>query len=55
LGETYQSEYEDGSRFFAEQTSNHPPICQFLLEAANKTFEFAGCYNFSLSFKGNYM
>lgn len=53
LGETYQAQYEEGSQFFAEQTSNHPPICQFSLE--DRDFTFTGTYNFYLAFKGNSM
>lgn len=53
LGETYQAQYENGSQFFAEQTSNHPPICQFSLD--DQDYTFSGSYNFSLAFKGNYM
>ena len=32
LGETLQGEFEDGTKFFCEHTSHHPPITNFLLE-----------------------
>jgi Oxysterol-binding protein len=41
LGETLQRELPDGTRFFAEQTSHHPPITNFYLEGPG------GCYRFS--------
>jgi len=32
LGETLQGHYDDGTTFYCEHTSHHPPISNFLVE-----------------------
>lgn len=42
LGETLQLELPDGTKYFAEQTSHHPPISNFYLEGPGGSFRFSG-------------
>ena len=44
LGETLQGKFYDGSRFFCEHTSHHPPVSNFLLEGANNQYTMSGYY-----------
>jgi len=46
LGETNQGSFEDGSRFYCEHTSHHPPITHYLLEGPNKEYRVFGYYEF---------
>ncbi len=43
LGETLQRELP-GARFYAEQTSHHPPITNFYLEGEN--YRFSGWFEY---------
>jgi len=46
LGETYDMDFEDGSKLYTEQTSHHPPISHFYLLGPNKLFKYYGFGNF---------
>jgi hypothetical protein len=46
LGETYQMEFEDGTKVFMEQTSHHPPVSHFYLLGPNKSFKYYGFGNY---------
>ena len=46
LGETLQRELPDGTHFFAEQTSHHPPITNFYLEGPNQCYRFSGFFEY---------
>ena len=46
LGETNQGSFADGTRYYCEHTSHHPPITHFLLEGPNKKFRMHGYYEF---------
>ncbi len=46
LGETNQGAFPDGSRFYLEHTSHHPPITHYLLEGANGAYRMSGYYEF---------
>jgi len=49
LGETCNGYYEDGSRFFLEQISHHPPISYMLYHGPNDAYKFYGPSQFSAS------
>lgn len=53
LGETNQGSFEDGTRYYLEHTSHHPPISHFLLEGPNKSYRMYGYYEFCGSFGAN--
>jgi hypothetical protein len=40
LGETWQSEYKDGTRLYMEQLAHHPPITGFEVVGPNNLFYF---------------
>ena len=42
LGETYQAENADGSRFYIEQTEHHPPTFNFSMVGPDNHFQFNG-------------
>ena len=46
LGETNQGTFADGSRFYCEHTSHHPPITHYLLEGPNNSYRLYGYYEF---------
>lgn len=46
LGETNQGGFADGSKFYCEHTSHHPPITHYLLEGANNSYRLSGYYEF---------
>ncbi len=46
LGETNQGSFSDGTRYYCEHTSHHPPISHYLLEGANNSFKMSGYYEF---------
>lgn len=46
IGETVQRVLEDGSRFYAEQTSHHPPVTNFLFEGPDNLFRFSGHFEY---------
>lgn len=46
LGETNQGSFSDGSKFYCEHTSHHPPITHYLLEGPNNSYKVHGYYEF---------
>jgi len=44
LGETHQGNFPDGSKFYCEHTSHHPPITNFLLEDKDDLYQLNGYY-----------
>ena len=46
LGETLQRELPDGTCFFAEQTSHHPPVTNFHLEGPDQCYRFSGFFEY---------
>lgn len=44
LGETLQGYFPDGSKFYCEHTSHHPPITNFLLEDVDGEYKMYGYY-----------
>jgi hypothetical protein len=51
LGETNQGSFEDGTRYYCEHTSHHPPISHYLLE--NEHYTLSGYYEFFGKMGGN--
>lgn len=49
LGETYECLFTDGSKYFAEQTSHHPPVSSYEVYGPNKSYYFAGYSKFGSS------
>jgi len=52
LGETAQRSLPDGMKFYAEQTSHHPPITNFLLEGPNNLYRFSGFFEYKAWLSG---
>ncbi len=52
LGETVQRVLPDGSRFYGEQTSHHPPITNFLLEGPGNLYRFSGFFEYKAWLSG---
>ena len=46
LGETNQGTFADGSRYYCEHTSHHPPITHYLLEGPGNAYKMYGYYEF---------
>ncbi len=46
LGETNQGTFADGSRYYCEHTSHHPPITHYLLEGPDNSYRVHGYYEF---------
>lgn len=44
MGETLQGHYADGTKFYCEHTSHHPPISNFLIEGVNDLYKMYGYY-----------
>ena len=44
LGETLQGQFYDGSKYYCEHTSHHPPITNFLLEDVQGKYKMYGYY-----------
>ena len=42
LGETYQCEWEDGSKMYLEHTCHTPPISHFYIKSSNNLFRVSG-------------
>ena len=42
LGETYQSEWEEGSKMYLEHTCHTPPISHFYLKSSSNLFSVSG-------------
>ena len=47
LGETYELDYEDGSKVYMEQTSHHPPVSHFYLKGPKNLFKYYGYSNYA--------
>ncbi len=52
LGETVQRVLPDGTKFFAEQTSHHPPISNFMTEGPNNCYRFSGFFEYKVWLAG---
>jgi len=52
LGETLQRVLPDGTTFYAEQTSHHPPITNFVCEGPNECFRFSGFFELKATMSG---
>jgi hypothetical protein len=46
LGETVQRILPDGTHFYGEQTSHHPPITNFMLEGPGGSYRFSGFFEY---------
>jgi len=55
LGETFQSEFSDGSQAFVEQVSHHPPICSWLISGPEGKFTYYGSGESVAKFRTNAM
>ena len=44
LGETLQGQFHDGTKFYCEHTSHHPPITNFLIEDVDGLYTMSGYY-----------
>jgi hypothetical protein len=53
LGETLQGKFSDGSQFYCEHTSHHPPISSFLLEDVDGEYKMYGYYEFTAKMGAN--
>ena len=53
LGETLQGNFEDGTKFYCEHTSHHPPISNFLVEGADDMYKMHGYYEVCGKMGGN--
>jgi hypothetical protein len=51
LGETNQGSFADGTKYYCEHTSHHPPISHYLIE--NENYTFYGYYEFIGKMGGN--
>lgn len=52
LGETLQRALPDGTKFYAEQTSHHPPITNFYLEGPQAQYRFSGHFEYKAWLSG---
>ena len=48
LGETYQCEWEDGSKFYIEHISHHPPITRLYITSGKNLFVVSGYIHMEL-------
>jgi hypothetical protein len=46
LGETNQGSFSDGTQYYCEHTSHHPPISHFLIEHPEGLYRMHGYYEF---------
>ena len=44
LGETNQGRFEDGTKYYCEHTSHHPPVTNFLVEDRDDLYQLSGFY-----------
>lgn len=47
MGETYSGEFEDGTRFYAEQTCHHPPVSHFMFYGPDDLYIYTGYAQFA--------
>ena len=48
LGETYQCEWEDGTKMYLEHTCHTPPISHFYLKSSNNLFTISGYFDMEM-------
>lgn len=53
MGETFTACFEDGSKYYSEQTSHHPPISHFQLYGPEENYIWTGNFNFEAHAKLN--
>ena len=53
LGETCQREFEDGTKYFAEQIMHHPPISAAVMEGPDKKWRFEVIHEFKAGLNGH--
>lgn len=53
LGETLQGKFSDGSKFYCEHTSHHPPISNFLMEDVDDLYQLYGWYEVTAKLGAN--
>lgn len=53
LGETLQGKFNDGTKFYCEHTSHHPPISNFLLEDVDGQYKMYGWYEITGKMNAN--
>jgi hypothetical protein len=53
LGETYQAKFFDGTEVACEQTTHHPPACNWQMVPPDKSFHYWGNGIWSASCRGN--
>ena len=53
LGETSQGTFGDGTKFYCEHTSHHPPVTNFLVESNDNSWKLHGYYEFFGKMGGN--
>lgn len=53
LGETFQGKFYDGTKFYMEHTSHHPPITNFLIEDVDGMYTMNGYYEICGKMEGN--
>lgn len=49
LGETYECLFTDGSKYYSEQTSHHPPVSSYEVYGPNNSYYFCGYSKFGSS------
>lgn len=54
LGETLQGKFKDGTKFYCEHTSHHPPITNFLVEDPDSLYTLSGYYEIHGKMGGNH-
>ncbi len=47
IGETFNGEFEDGTRFYAEQTAHRPPTTHFMFYGPEDKYIYTGYGNFA--------
>ena len=47
LGETLTGEFEDGTRYYSEQTCHRPPISHFMFYGPNDLYVYTGYGHFA--------
>lgn len=49
LGETFEGYFSDGSQFYVEQSSHHPPVSHYQIYGPNNSYQYCGYSSFSSS------
>ncbi len=47
MGETFNGEFEDGTKYYAEQTCHRPPISHFMFVGPEDKYVYTGYGNFA--------